>query len=1602
MSTTRSGRAIRSADAVRPYVPRATTRRRYVPFIERPLTGNRIDYDTRRPDVPAGSWLRNRFDNDTAIQYERYRRPMTHQQNRRIVLTNHFADVVRNDLVDVRSGVGHDRKDAARVLYTALQYNPSKGQALAGDYLAGFSVREITDIVELSGRNKNEFYLSGVGYEMRVRSSADGAPIKGSYVRIRLNDFPLALIETTGIGATLMDGLESSLTADQFTAERSDVLNYLSFLKNHPPNAGVVNGPFVGGDPVAPDGSMVSSLVLTGDVRLVWRRPLSAVQANDQASVRLRIAGFDKLLPWNQVESFLSSGGGLNDGGQKRYEVFIPGGEVNCVIASFTQGVYKAWLDDERGVMKELIREGKRELRAELCLTNAETFCKSLYEEWRECEIQIQLARNQSYIRERGREATIRMLRSRFERLNAHGFSSTYLKRFILYVLKESGIFIEVYCLEASEMYAKTNLLWEKFQLRRALVSNRDLRIHCMNWSEEGEPKYRVSILQVDVNGDLTIMGRSIIDDVGNREDISTDNPLIHAVNVYPSPKCNGIYRKGMFNLMTRCDKLTGVIKRFFNKLISMCDVNELDSYSVPGYLPLLVTHQNDRQATIIKNHKRFSEKIVLNAIDDGDGTSSSSSSSSSVSSSSSNVRSIAGVIAYDLETVENLRGIQDVVADQFKSEIPSPPSSTTNIGVDGDGNSLELLSGDDLNVFIPVEAQIPYSVQFGFVRLGGSPPIEPKDVIICLGRGKGLGECVVEFLDEVLRECIVRKMNKVYAYAHNGCGFDAYLIKMYNYKYPMKNILITPRGILSMTIELAKGVHIYFRDTKVHFGGALSELCEVFKVPEAFCKTDFPITRIHGRNCFDKNVLAIASEYMINDVLCLGYIIDGINSTIKHLNDVAVDVLEIGSIITKARFQYEVEIPPISQFVTVMSLVKRIQKQLFYVKFKIPVPIPVDIPALRKWITYANVGGRTTAYWRSFYSSKAKDIIESFLTNPNHSSSPLLAARIKTDSDYCQVWDVTSLYPYALSNYPMPCVSEELLKHLDPMECEELIRKLHCLECRRLWRLCERHRCGGVDDLMTLGLGFIFIRNVKKIRVAAAEEENSGEEAAGGGLGKLLLNLVPRKQARGHGLVYSFQSNEELAQYHGYHYDCSNLSDACPQFPDVQCYCMTDVYWLRECGFSFDVVGGVLFGTSYVFRESIHTLFKERIVAKEREKAEGLPKCFSTFIKLLVNGWYGVWCQKSITDTYLIERNFTSYAKLYSDKKLKPDEIVVKNTKTHQAINGDYLIKVEKVKGACETYGFESACQVGAAVTSFSRHHMNLAMYDLSMKGLVGYTDTDSMAIHASGIDWFNQDRERADYMYNESAAAPMGTYKNDHEEGKGGGEMVFLSLFVAKKVKLHMTIDPQGTIRIYPTFKGFNPSPIDRETGEHVHPKLIMKQKAVAVVNAYFSGYLEEVTQTEFRRSVTDGIHIDKNAKFSASLEAFCGSSGKGSFFRTIGDSSSVVEYLVPHGGGNLGIDLIEHPFFKNLKGVDGGEVSVCTLADASFDNERHDAAVRELTGGITKEMILDFLDKFYEVKESGGGEVVGENNSSSLHYEAVFDRAPQLTRADFFWRK
>jgi len=319
------------------------------------------------------------------------------------------------------------------------------------------------------------------------------------------------------------------------------------------------------------------------------------------------------------------------------------------------------------------------------------------------------------------------------------------------------------------------------------------------------------------------------------------------------------------------------------------------------------------------------------------------------------------------------------------------------------------------------MESQIPFSAQYVGVNVcddgkflerkiqGGVKPLEyPHEDIknhIFLSNEKArtvygssmlLGECIEEFLCDIAAEVHSFGGEQVYLFATNGSKFDAYVVLQFQ-RFQISHILKTSRGILSVSIRVpivkpqspssvnynyrtdtTPKVTIKLHDVSLLVAGSLSRLCKGFDVPKWMCKQDFPIQMVSYKNCYHPKVMEVCGDYGEKDVLALGYILKCVNRLIgnSHWNP-----CEIHS-----------DRPPICQFVTCMGMIRKSTKEHFDTVIPSSLqPKAIDIPALRTWVIQAAIGGRVTAYAKTYMSPLLGDILEAAICHNKLELEPFI-----------------------------------------------------------------------------------------------------------------------------------------------------------------------------------------------------------------------------------------------------------------------------------------------------------------------------------------------------------------------------------------------------------------------------------------------------------------------------------------------------------------------------------------------------------------------------------------------------------------------------------
>jgi hypothetical protein len=825
-------------------------------------------------------------------------------------------------------------------------------------------------------------------------------------------------------------------------------------------------------------------------------------------------------------------------------------------------------------------------------------------------------------------------------------------------------------------------------------------------------------------------------------------------------------------------------------------------------------------------------------------------------------------VFAYDLETVTNKMDNQNWVYEPFRFQ-----STATS--------------------HAPIASQIPFSAQWVPVNVSDSgrflqrkiekgwPILHPElcdysdpieegciysrtddvllDSVVTEYGDKLLGKCVEDMLLHIAQWISDRGGKIGYLYAHNGVGFDAYIVLQYN-RFKVKNVLKTPRGILSLTIRVllpnGEKISLILRDTKVHVPGSLASLCSSFNVPKCWTKIEFPITLIHSGNCYRDDVMKISKDYGENDVKCLAFIVKRINESIMDCE------WDPAYLTTK---------PPISLFLTLMSMVKAATLNHFKSKLGNPKNFDtksVDIPILRKWLVDATFGGRVNAYARTFSHHRLTEIFRAYSSN-DIDQLKQIHSDILAEKSGMQVLDVTSLYPTAQSQCPMPCGS---IYFADYNTCLEAIDSVHCVDCERLYTLCSRHK-GPNCELRPFII--IIVKNCVP------------------GKTDMYRCMTPRKifgTKKAEGLDYTLETVAELNARYGKE-----------KMKDQQSYSNIDLYWMRKQGYTFDIVSGFGWEMSMIYQSFIEPAFLKRIEAKRAGN-----KVLSNTLKLMYNSTYGITVQKDIIDCGFVKKLPDELHQTHHDdpristflnSHMKPIEADEYLCDSIPLPSGQTFFLKKKKEHIAEFFSPQSPSQIGCAVLAWSRHIMNLIMFAFPVEGNMTYTDTDSIAISDEIIQ---NHLKQTPGLINNASDAFLGSLKNDHLEGphmepNGKEPRVILSLIGTKKVKLHVTLNENGELKFYNTYKGLNPSIIHPETKKKMHVDYIDKIVTEAIVEIHQNGFMSPVTVNQWNKSMNTGVIIADHIQKSSTKTYLGHSAGSTMVITPVGN---MVEHFIPHG--------------------------------------------------------------------------------------------------------
>lgn len=939
-------------------------------------------------------------------------------------------------------------------------------------------------------------------------------------------------------------------------------------------------------------------------------------------------------------------------------------------------------------------------------------------------------------------------------------------------------------------------------------------------------------------------------------------------------------------------------------------------------------------------------------------------------------------VFAYDLETVTNVLSLHYSGSSSHKVYAPFRR----------DGNVLSTLSDYQLSIYDPVENQIPFSAQWIAVNVsdrGGylvrkeeefgvnngaintittyTPDVTSEDKEFFLSEafteeGDGLlGKCVEDMLVNMANYVYARKGRTAICYAHNGAHFDAFVVLQFQ-RFEVVRILKTSRGVMTVSIRvpitMTESVHydyrehdvdvpkvtITLRDTMLQVPGSLARLCKGFNVPQKYCKLDFPIQKVNASNYDHPAIKNLIRDYGENDVKALAVIIVRINDLIGSSPWRPANISSLK--------------PPITQFVTCMGMIR--ESTRIHFKRVLPIfmhPQAIDVPALRNWLQVATIGGRVNAYAKTYTSAFAGAIMKAALEKDVDMLRELYKNMIETNQ-CTQVLDFTSLYPFAMDSCPMPTGR---LHWITKEQCWEDIEAIGCSECDKNMSLCSIHRCtyakefgkdGEQDKSCVLRPFSVVI--VKNVGYTQCNKKR---------------NMCPRKSflsttQKPTSLAYTLESNKEYAK----------RRNGKEEIHDTQAFTNVDLYWMHRQGFVFEIVGGFGFEVTTMYNLFIGPAFQQRIKAKQ----EG-NKLLSDFLKLNYNGSFGITTQQDIVDSFFTARIDDSLKDV--DPRTPEVRKAVYEFKTTQQgsgldateeltgeafylPSGQALFQKRKKDHLSEFYSDQSPMQIGAAVLSWSRHIANLVMFNISEEEQL-YTDTDSIQVS----NRVTVENESLAKMICNRDDAPLGSLKNDHADNNGTEPRIFFSMIGTKKVKCHMTLNQEGKIRIFNTFKGLNVA-TSLENGINKHPEYAEYITAKTLLHLNKDSCSPPVTVTSWKRDLQHGVSITNHLQ-TLSPDTYL-EDCKGTIVKN--KDYGVVEFFIPHG-------CIVHPDFPVYK--DESKGLECTQGP-----RRRNKLLSKIWVGIEHEDLVDaFIDDYYAGVDS-------EYNPGTEEYKKIMSAFELIT--------
>src|SRR5690606_41068457 len=133
-------------------------------------------------------------------------------------------------------------------------------------------------------------------------------------------------------------------------------------------------------------------------------------------------------------------------------------------------------------------------------------------------------------------------------------------------------------------------------------------------------------------------------------------------------------------------------------------------------------------------------------------------------------------------------------------------------------------------------------------------------------------------------------------------------------------------------------------------------------------------------------------------------------------------------------------------------------------------------------------------------------------------------------------------------------------------------------------------------------------------------------------------------------------------------------------------------------------------------------------------------------------------------------------------------------------------------------------------------------------------------------------------------------------------------------KKVKMHITLNEKGEIRVFNTFKGLNPSDKNEE-GKRMPGDWVEYQIASALNQISQKGYCDPIRVSQWRKSLGFGVKIGDHMQ-DMKKETYLGHSKGLQFFH---QEEGYFEFFIPHGSTKPNLDVVFEEKREGEKGED-----------------------------------------------------------------------------------